>query len=100
MRKAYFGILVGKRERKRPLGRPMGRWEDNIRMDLGEVGLKNVYWMHQFLKKDSAAWNLLIFSNSETKTTVTLYVCLSKCRQGQGKCKGIPVLFFDLSTTP
>jgi len=37
MRNAY-GILVGKPERKRPLGRPRGGWEDNFGMDLGEVG--------------------------------------------------------------
>jgi hypothetical protein len=36
-RKAYM-LLVGKREGKRPLGRPRRRWVDNIRMDLGEVG--------------------------------------------------------------
>ena len=31
-------MLVGKRERKRPLGRPRRRWEDNIKIDLQEVG--------------------------------------------------------------
>ena len=31
-------VLVGKPERKRPLGRPRRRWEDNIKMDLQEVG--------------------------------------------------------------
>ena len=34
-----YGILVGKPEEKRPLGRPRHRWEDNIKMDLQEVGL-------------------------------------------------------------
>jgi len=32
------GVLVGKPEGKRPLGRPRRRWEDNIKMDLREVG--------------------------------------------------------------
>jgi hypothetical protein len=32
------GVLVGKSEGKRPLGRPRRRWEDNIKMDLQEVG--------------------------------------------------------------
>jgi hypothetical protein len=36
-RKVY-GILVGKPEGKRLLGRPRRRWEDGIRMDLGEIG--------------------------------------------------------------
>ena len=31
-------VLVGKPEGKRPLGRPRHRWEDNIKMDLQEVG--------------------------------------------------------------
>jgi hypothetical protein len=31
-------ILVGKPEEKTPLGRPRRRWEDNIRMDLREIG--------------------------------------------------------------
>ena len=34
-----YRVLVGKPEGKRPLGRPRCRWEDNIRMDLQEVGL-------------------------------------------------------------
>ena len=33
-----FKILTGKPTGKRPLGRPMHRWEDNIRMDLEEIG--------------------------------------------------------------
>jgi len=33
-----FWVLVGKREGKRPLGRPRLRWEDNIKMDFEEVG--------------------------------------------------------------
>jgi hypothetical protein len=37
-RKAYK-VLVGKPEGKRPLGRPRCRWEDGIRMDLGEIAL-------------------------------------------------------------
>jgi hypothetical protein len=37
-RKVY-NVLVGKPEGKRPLGRPRRRWENGIRMDLGEIGL-------------------------------------------------------------
>jgi hypothetical protein len=36
MRSAYM-VLLGKPEGKRPLGRQMHRWEDNIKMDLQEV---------------------------------------------------------------
>jgi hypothetical protein len=38
-------LLVGKPEGKRPLRRPRRRWVDNIRMDLGEVGLGDVDWI-------------------------------------------------------
>ena len=37
-RRGIYGVLVGKPEGKRPLGRPRRRWEDNIKMDLREVG--------------------------------------------------------------
>ena len=37
-------VLVGKPEGKRPLGRPRRRWEDNIKMDLREVGGVEIGW--------------------------------------------------------
>jgi len=37
-RKDVYRVLVGKPEGKRPLGRPRHRWEDNIKMNLQEVG--------------------------------------------------------------
>jgi hypothetical protein len=45
MRNTY-NILVGKPEGKSPLRRPRRRWEDNIRMDLGEIGWKDVDLMY------------------------------------------------------
>jgi hypothetical protein len=36
---------VGKPERKKPLGRPRHRWEDNIKMDLQEVGCGIMDWI-------------------------------------------------------
>jgi len=36
--RGVHGVLGGKPEGKRPLGRPRRRWEDNIKMDLQEVG--------------------------------------------------------------
>jgi len=38
-------VLVGKPEGKRPLGRPRRRWEDNIKMDLQEVGGTGWSWL-------------------------------------------------------
>jgi hypothetical protein len=37
-RRGAYRALVGKPERRRPLGRPRRRWEDNIKMGLREVG--------------------------------------------------------------
>jgi hypothetical protein len=39
-----YRLLVGKPEGRRPLGRPRGRWMDNIRMDRVEVGWGDVDW--------------------------------------------------------
>ena len=38
-RRGVYRVLVGKPERKKPLGRPSRRWADNIKMDLQEVGV-------------------------------------------------------------
>ena len=40
-----YRVLVGKPEGKRPLGRPRHRWEDNIRMDLRDVGCDPGEWI-------------------------------------------------------
>jgi hypothetical protein len=40
--KNAYKILIGKSEGKRPLGRPRRRWEDNIKIDLREMGLEVV----------------------------------------------------------
>jgi hypothetical protein len=40
-----YRVLVGKPEKKRPLGRPRRRWEDNIKMDLQEVGCGGMDWI-------------------------------------------------------
>jgi hypothetical protein len=38
-------VLVGRPEGKRPLGRPRCRWDDNIKMDLREIGINGVNWI-------------------------------------------------------
>ena len=50
--------LVGKPEGKRPLERPRRRWEDNIRMDLQEVGRGYGDWME--LAQDRDRWRALV----------------------------------------
>jgi len=51
-------VLVGKPEEKRPLGRPRRRWEDNIKMDLQEVGRSRGDWME--LADDRDRWRALV----------------------------------------
>ena len=53
-----YRVLVGKPQGKRPLGRPRRRWEDNIRMDLQEVGRSCGDWME--LAQDRDRWRALV----------------------------------------
>jgi hypothetical protein len=52
-RGVYRG-LVGRPEGKRPLRRPRCRWEDNIKMDLREIGINGANWIH--LAQDRVQW--------------------------------------------
>jgi hypothetical protein len=53
-----YRVLVGKPEGKRPLGRPRRRWEDNIKMDLQEVGYGGMNWIE--LPRDRDRWRALV----------------------------------------
>jgi hypothetical protein len=53
-----YRILVGKPEGKIPLGGPRHRWEDNIKMDLGEIVWCGLDWIH--LHKDTDQWRALV----------------------------------------
>jgi 3-oxoacyl-ACP reductase-like protein len=52
LKQAYTGVLVGKAEVKRPVGRPRRRWEDNIKMDLQEVGCGGIGWIELAQDRD------------------------------------------------
>jgi hypothetical protein len=43
--RGVYRLLVGKPEGKRPLGRPKRKWEDNIKLDLREIGIDAVNWI-------------------------------------------------------
>ena len=53
-----YRVLVRKPERKRPLGRPKRRWEDNNKMDLLEVGCSGMDWIE--LDQDRDRWRALV----------------------------------------
>jgi len=56
--RGVYRVLVGKHEGKRPLGRSRRRWEDNIKMDLQEVGGGCGDWME--LAEDRDRWRSLV----------------------------------------
>ncbi|KAJ4448285.1 hypothetical protein ANN_10299 [Periplaneta americana] len=68
-RNTYYRVLVGRLEGKRPLGRPRRRWEDNIKMDLREVGYDDRDWINlaQF-----RGWSVLF------EVIETLLACISR----------------------
>ena len=53
-----YRVLVGRPEGKRPLGRPRRRWEDNIKMDLREVGYDDRDWIN--LAQDRDQWRAYV----------------------------------------
>ena len=53
-----FKILTGKPTGNRPLGRPRRRWEDNIRMDLEEIGINAGLWVDS--AQDRNYWRALV----------------------------------------
>jgi len=57
-RRGVYRVLVGKSEGKRLLGRHRRRWEDNIKMDLPEVGCGGMGWIE--LAQDRDRWRALV----------------------------------------
>ena len=53
-----YRVLVGKPEGKRLLGRSRSRWEDNIKMDIQEVGCGGMDWIDMF--QDRYRWRILV----------------------------------------
>jgi hypothetical protein len=56
--RGVYRVLVGKREGKKPLGRPRGRWVDNITMVLQEVGCGYMDWIG--LTQDRDRWRTVV----------------------------------------
>jgi len=56
--RGVYKCLVGKPEGKRPLGRPRRRWENNIKMDLQEMGCGDMDWID--VAQDRDRWRALV----------------------------------------
>jgi hypothetical protein len=57
-KRSAYRILVGKPKGKRPLGRPRRRWENNIKIDLREIGWGGLDWID--LAQDRDQWRAVV----------------------------------------
>jgi hypothetical protein len=57
-RRGVYRVLVGRPEGKRPLGRRRRKWEDNIKMDLREIGIDRANWIQ--LAQDRVQWRACV----------------------------------------
>jgi hypothetical protein len=51
--RGVYRVLVGRPEGKKPLGRPRSRWEDNIKLYPGEIGIDGANWIQQVQDRSS-----------------------------------------------
>jgi hypothetical protein len=58
--RGVYGVFVGRPECKRQLGRRRRRWEDNIKMDLREVGIDGANWNWIRLAQDRVQWRAFV----------------------------------------
>jgi hypothetical protein len=56
--RGVYRVLVGKPEGKRPPGRPRRKWDDNIKMDLREIGINGANWIQ--LAQDRVQWRTFV----------------------------------------
>jgi len=56
--RGVYRVLVGRPEGKRPVGSPWRRWEDNIKMDLTEIGIDGANWIR--LAQDRVQWRAFV----------------------------------------
>jgi len=56
--RGVYRVLIGRPEGKRPLGRPRRRWQDNIKLDLREIGTDEANWIR--LAQDRDRWQAFV----------------------------------------
>jgi hypothetical protein len=66
--RGVYRVLGGRPEGKRPLERPRRRWEDNIKMDIIEIGIDGAKWIH--LAQDRIKWRAFVNTGSIRKRDI------------------------------
>jgi hypothetical protein len=79
-RRFVYRVLVGKLEGKRPFGRPMRRWDDNIKMDFQEVPCGAIDWIE--LAQDRDRWPGTCECGNEPSGSIKYRVFIDKLRTG------------------
>ena len=77
-RRGVYRIMVGKPEGKKPLGRPRRRWEDNIKMDLQEVGCRGMDWIELAQVRDR--WRALVNAIMNLRVPQNAGNFLTRCK--------------------
>jgi hypothetical protein len=73
-----YKVLVGKPEGKRPLGRLRRMWEDEVKMDLREIGLGGVDWIR--LAQDRDQWRAVVSAVTNLRELVSYGNTKGLCR--------------------
>jgi len=77
--RSVYRALVGKPGGKRPLGRPRRRWDDNIKMDLQEVGCGGMDWIE--LAQDRDRWRALVNVVKNLRAPYNVGNFLTSCKR-------------------
>jgi len=78
-KKGVYRVLVGKPAVKRQLGKHRRRWEDNIKMDLQEVGYRGVDWIE--LAQDRNRWRALVSAVMNLRVPHNAGNFMTSCKQ-------------------
>ncbi|KAJ4450866.1 hypothetical protein ANN_02298 [Periplaneta americana] len=84
-----YRVLVGRPEGKRPLGRPRRRWEDNIKMDLREVGYDDREWIN--LAQDRDQWRAYVRAAVNLWVQQVTKVAQRHCQCPPARCSKLKV---------